>query len=160
MRIIYQQTNQTSFLYGLTRPSLGQWDFMRRLKLFLKKVSLLQLFFEKSDSKNNKKKKLLLVHDDDGTNNRIITTPDATNNKPFGLVNIDNDYPDGRVECQTRKCRTLIIYNNKNNRNHNSKNNVDNISNNNSNNPSQDNRTFDLDDYLDGRVVCGTLTIY
>jgi len=35
MGIMY---HQKSFLYGLTRPSLGQCDFMRRLKLFLKKI--------------------------------------------------------------------------------------------------------------------------
>ena len=97
------------------------------LKIFLKKVSLSQLLFERSESKNNKKKLLLLVNDE-GTNR--IKTPSATNNRTFGLVNnIDDDYPNGRVEYQTRKCKTITIYNNNNNNNnsyYNSENNVDN----------------------------------
>ena len=45
MRIMYHKTDQTSFLYGLTRPSLGRCDPMLRLKLFLKKwVSRSPLF--------------------------------------------------------------------------------------------------------------------
>ena len=57
IRIMYHQTDRTSFLYGLTWPSLGQCDFMRRLKLFRKKVSLSQLLFDRyTESKNNKKK--------------------------------------------------------------------------------------------------------
>mmetsp|Transcript_3715 Transcript_3715/g.4124 ORF Transcript_3715/g.4124 Transcript_3715/m.4124 type:complete len:188 (+) Transcript_3715:158-721(+) len=108
-RLMYQSR---LFQHGLIRPI----DFISRLKIFLKKVSLPQLLFERSESKNNKKK-LLLVHDDDGTNSRI-KTPAATDNRTFGLVT-DDDYPDNRVEC-----RTLTIYNNNNN--HNSENNVDN----------------------------------
>ena len=75
MRIMYHKTDQTSFLYGLTRPALGQCDPMLRLKIFLKKVSLSQPSFRAyryTESENNKKKKLLLGHDDDGTNSRII----------------------------------------------------------------------------------------
>ena len=45
MRIMYHKTDQTSFLYGLTRPSLGQCDSMLRLKLFLKKLGLSQPSF-------------------------------------------------------------------------------------------------------------------
>ena len=52
------------FLYDLTRPSLGQCDSMLRLKLFLKKVSLLQASFCVFESENNKKKKLLLDGND------------------------------------------------------------------------------------------------
>ena len=102
MCIMYHQTDQSSFLYGLTRPSLGQCDFMRPLELILKKVSLSQLLFDRYiESENNKKKKSLLGHDDDGTNSRIsIKNPDTT-------------------ECLTQKCSistcTLTIYNNNNN---------------------------------------------
>ena len=134
MRIMYHQTDQTLILYGLTRPSLGQCDFMRRLKLFLKKMSLSQLLFGRlSESKSNKKKKLLLF-DDDGTNSRI-KTPDA-DNRTFGLVNTDDDYP-ARAEFRA-KCRTLIIYyNNKNNSYLNSENNVANNFKGNDYHPSQ-----------------------
>ena len=121
MRIMYHKTDQTSFLYGLTRPSLGQCDSMLRLKLFLKKVSLSQLLFERSERKKFKnKKKLLLLVDDDGTNS--IKTPAANDNRTFGLVS-DDDYPNSR--CPTRKCTILTIYYNNNNHNS-SENNVDN----------------------------------
>ena len=62
MRIMYHKTDQTSFLYGLTRPALGQCDFLRRLKLFLEKGSLLQpSFCEYIESENNKKKKAVVA---------------------------------------------------------------------------------------------------
>ena len=106
----------------------------------------------------------MLVHDNDSTNSRIKTL-DATDNRPFGLINTDDDYSKGRVECQTQKCRTFTIYNNNNNSNHNSKNKVDDNSNDNDNDSSQDNRTLGLvnntdDDFLDARVQYRTLTIY
>ena len=68
--------HKKAFVINLTRPYLGQCDFMRRLKLFPKKGSLLQLLFWKlSESTKNKNKKLLLF-DDDGTNSHI-KTPDV-----------------------------------------------------------------------------------
>ena len=51
MRIMYHKTDQTSFLYGLTRPALGQCDSMLRLKLFLKKGSSSQPSFRVFESK-------------------------------------------------------------------------------------------------------------
>ena len=127
-------------------------------------MSLSQLLFRYIESENNKKKKLLLLLDDDGDSG--IKNPDANDNRTFGLVSYD-DYPNSR-EYQTRKCRTLTIYNNNNNNNnstHNSENNGDNNFNNNDHNSSlHDNRTFVLvnsdDDYPDGRVECRTLTTY
>ena len=83
---MYIMYHQTSYLYKLTRPSLSWCDPMLCQKLFLKKVSLLQLFFDRYTESKNDKKKLLLVHDDDGTNS-CINTPDATDNRTFGLVN-------------------------------------------------------------------------
>jgi len=74
----------------------------------------LQLPFDRITGSNNNEKKLLLLVDDDGTNSRV-ETPDATDNRTLGLINTDNDYLDGRAECQTQKCRTLTIYNNNNN---------------------------------------------
>ena len=57
MRFIY---HQKLFLYDLTRPYLGQCDPMRCLKLFLKKVSILQLLLEKS-LESNKEKNIVIV---------------------------------------------------------------------------------------------------
>ena len=111
MRIMYHQTDQTLFSYGLIRSYLGRCEFLRRLKLFPKKGSLSQLLFRYIESKNNKKKKLLLLLDDDGANS-CIKNPNANDNKPFGLVS-DNDYPNIKWEYQTRKCR--IFYNKNNN---------------------------------------------
>ena len=122
IRIMYHKTDQTSFLYGLTRPSLGRCDPMLRLKLFLKKVGLSQPSFRAYRSKNNKKKKLLLLFDDDGDS--CIKNPVANDNRTFGLVSND-DYPNSR--CLTGKCTILTTYyNNNKNSNHNSENNVDN----------------------------------
>ena len=64
MRIMYHKTDQTSFLYGLTRPSLGRFGSMPRLKLFLKKVGLSQPSFRAYryiGSENNKKKAVVAV---------------------------------------------------------------------------------------------------
>ena len=167
MRIMY---DKKSFVNDLTRPYLGQSDLMRRLKLFPKKGSLLQLLFRYIESENNKKKKLLLLLDDDGANS-CIKNPDANDNRTFGLVS-DDDYPNIKWEYQTRKCRIFNdtnnnnnYYNFKNNNKYNSKNNIDNNLNNNDHNSSlHDNRTFGLvnneDDYPDGRVECRTLTTY
>ena len=61
----------------------------------------------------------------DNNSTSCIKTPDA-DNKTFGLVNTNNDYPDARAECNA-ECQTLkIYYNNKNNSYLNSENNVDN----------------------------------
>ena len=51
-RLMY---HKKSFVYGLTRPSLGQCDPKLRLKLFLKKVSLSQPSFRVFESKKKKK---------------------------------------------------------------------------------------------------------
>ena len=119
--------HQKSFLYDLTRPSLGWCDIMRCLKLFLKKgVSRSSLL---TNLKVKTKRKLLLV-DDGGNNEGCFKTHDATDNRTFGLVNTNDDYSNGRTEYQTQKCRTLTIFNNNNNNNnngyYNSKNNVNN----------------------------------
>ena len=164
MRIMY---HKKSFLYGLTKPYLGQCDFMLDLKSFLKKVSLLQLPFDRLLESNNLKKLLSLV-DDDSTNS--IKTPDATDKRTFGLINADDYYTNDSAECQTRKCRILTIYNNNNNNNNNNYLNSENNNNNNFNDNDHDsslhdNRTFGLvnntnNDYPDGRVECQTLIIY
>ena len=47
--------HKKSFVYGLTSPSHGRCDLMCRLKLFLKKASLLsQLLFDRSGNNNEK----------------------------------------------------------------------------------------------------------
>ena len=87
--------HKKSFLYGLTRPSLSRCDLLCCLKLFLRNGSLSQLLFRRLFESKNERKKLLLF-DNDGNGN-CIKTPDA-NNRTFGLLNTDNDYPDGRVK--------------------------------------------------------------
>ena len=106
-------------LYGLTRPSLSRCDLLCRLKLFPEKESLLQLLFGRLSESKYEREKLLLF--DNHGKDSCIKTPDTTDNRAFGLVNINNDYPNGRAEYQTQKCRTLIIYNNNNNNNNHSR---------------------------------------
>ena len=86
----------------------------------------------------------MLLLDVDSTNS--INTPDATDNKTFGLViNIDDNYPDNRFEYWTQKCRTLTNYNNNNNFSD-SENNIDNNSN-------YNDHDFSLQDYYNGSVL-------
>ena len=82
------------------------------------------------------------MYDDDGTNSRI-QNPADTDNKT-------DDYPENRAEYQTRKCRTLTIYNNNNNSYLNSENNVDNNSNNN------DDHDYFLQNYYNNSVLTGS----
>ena len=86
MRIMYHQTDQTSFLYGLTRPSLGRFGSMPCLKLLLEKVGLSQPSFRAYryiGSENNKKKLLLLL---DGDGDSCIKNPVANDNRTSGLI--------------------------------------------------------------------------
>ena len=116
-RLMYQSR---LFQHGLIRPT----EFLSCLKIFLKKVSLSQLLFDRLSTESNNETKLLLL-DDDGTNS-CIKNPDANDNRTFGLVS-DDDYPNIKWEYQTRKCRNLYdknnnyynntIYNNNNNHN-------------------------------------------
>jgi len=146
MRIMYHKTDQTSFLYGLSRPSLGRRDSMPRLKLFLKKVGLSQPSFSayRYIRSENNKKKLLLLLDCDGDS--CIKNPVANDNRTFGLVS-DDDYPNSR--CLTGKCTFLTTYYNNNSNNYNSENNVDNNSNDND-------HDFSFLDYYNSSVLTGS----
>ena len=125
---------------------------MHGLKLFLKKERLSPLLFDiLSESKSNNEKKLLLLLDNKGTNS-CIKIPDAKNNRTFGLLNTDDDYPNGRAEYQMQKCRILTIYNNNNNNNnryYDSENNADNNSNNN-------NHDSSLHDFYNSNTLIGS----